>query len=547
MSDLFDKRPTSKSADIFDKKATKLAKKEAKTKEQLKAQKKTRTISISVISVFLIAFILATFLNSNIARREISVITIGDVGFSAAEFDYFYVTTYWNYRQWVEFEMAELAQLYLPVRGIPLSEQIHPTTGESWEAYIIQETIDNISELVKRYSKAIAAGFDMGDELAEEVELLNAMEMQQALQHGYQDLGMWLRHLYGPAMNINVLTRINEMRTIAFAFEQSVIPDFTFTQEELDEYYFENRDLFDVFDMRLFIMTPNVDHEAEDQEAAVNEAFDEAMQLAETFLTTIETQEDFIQRAREYNPFWHNDDDSTLRTLQGEQLPESLLEWLADDSRVYGDVAVVPDGLDTIYVVYFLERSNNNYLVTSFRQLLFLRQDPNNPISIWDFDDEDTFNAEIDRLDNEAYLLASEMKQRFIELGATLSAFDTIIEENEDLDMDGREYTDIAKLSIDAGSPNGISTMRVVPEIEEWLFEPGRQVGDYKLIRTEAFGFHLAYFTGFGDRFSDILAGNGLLRRESEAANEAWLETLEPVSVTKHRLFSIFTEFRSFS
>ena len=73
----------------------------------------------------------------------------------------------------------------------------------------------------------------------------------------------------------------------------------------------------------------------------------------------------------------------------------------------------------------------------------------------------------------------------------------------------------------------------MVPEIEEWLFTPGRQVGDFALVETEAFGYHLLYFTGYGDRYCDYLADTKL----RNADYQTWDDSLETFEVAKHWAF----------
>jgi hypothetical protein len=194
-----------------------------------------------------------------------------------------------------------------------------------------------------------------------------------------------------------------------------------------------------------------------------------------------------------------------------------------------------------VYIAYFINRDDNSYYLASFRQLLFLRQDPTNPINIFDFPDEESYLAEFDRLDTEAYDLGRGFRRLFREYGANEAALDQIVLEYEHMDIDGELYSNIAKIQIQAVVEGGISTMRVVPEIEEWLFDDERQIGDYELIRTEDFGFHLVYFMGFGDRFSHVIADNRMTDRERRQAHEAWLDTLIPTQVSTSGLFSLLT------
>jgi hypothetical protein len=492
-----------------------------------------------VISVLLIAFLGAVIINSNFIRQEVSVVTIDDIGFSAAEFDYFYITTYLEYRNLIEQQMPELAQFILPSRDISLAQQINPATGESWEDFFMERTIAIMSEVVQRYNLAMAEGFVLPEDIRMDMESELEWLRLNAQFGGFDSLDSLLRQQFGPAINESIYIRIVEMASIASAFEQSIIPDFEFTVSELEDFYFENRDAFDVFTMRLITINADADPEAEDQEAARAEALEAAVARADEMASAIETEDDFIAQARAYDPNLFLEPESTLQSHQGELFPTILAEWLTDPSREYGDVAVISNDINIVYVTYFIERNDNEYLLTSFRQLLFLRQDPASPINPDDFPDVLAYLAEFERLDNEANELARGFHWLFGEYGADEAALDRIVSEYEHMDIDGQLYSNIARMHTQATHEGGITTMRVVPEIEEWLFDPDRQIGDSELIRTEAFGFHLVYFAGFGERFSQVIAENRLIERERQQAHEAWLETLPPVDVSKSGLFSI--------
>ena len=552
MSDLFDIKPGSKTNIKVNKKAEKAAKKESATKEQIKERRKTKIISISVISVLLLAFIGALIINSNFIRREIPVITINNVGFSAAEFDYYYISVYMDYRRKIEHEMPESVHYMLPQRHIPLGQQVNQMTGEYWDAYFIELTIEAMSDIAQRYTRARASGFVLPDDAREEMEAEIEWQYQLAEWNHHDSLDSFLRTIHGPSMNKATFVRITEMGTIASAYEQSKIPEFTFTQEEIDEYYNENRRDLDVYTMRLFSIQSGVDDALMTEDMPPEEALEitqraleEAKAQAEEIVSAIETEEDFIAMSIEHNQFGFTDPDFSLQTSQGEFLSESLLEWLSNANRQYGDVASIVDESDVVQIIYFIDRDDNSYLLTNFRQLLFMR-DPMMILSPENFPDEADYLAEFDNLDSIAYAHARDFEGMFIELGANEAAIDRLVSDHEYMNLDGNLYSNIAKLQIEATSQDRISTMQVVPEIEAWLFDPTRQVGDFELIRTEAFGFHLLYFTGFGERFSNVIADNRLNERETRLAHEAWLETLDPVSYSKSGLFSILTNIESF-
>jgi hypothetical protein len=70
-------------------------------------------------------------------------------------------------------------------------------------------------------------------------------------------------------------------------------------------------------------------------------------------------------------------------------------------------------------------------------------------------------------------------------------------------------------------------------EVEQWLFAPERRYGDAEIIRTESEGYHIVFFTGFGDRYCDFLADMSL----REMQHKAWVESLAPVDAVRRWAF----------
>jgi len=118
----------------------------------------------------------------------------------------------------------------------------------------------------------------------------------------------------------------------------------------------------------------------------------------------------------------------------------------------------------------------------------------------------------------------------FIAGGATESLLIELTAEHSDDLADGL-YTEIARFSYQSRHMADVRSIREVPEIEQWLFDGSRQIGDSELIYTEAFGYHLLYFTGYGERFSDFIAADRMRGRD----HMAWLEGFEEdVGIVRH-------------
>ena len=519
MSDLFDKRTDRRPKNVTDKKADKAARKQAKTAEQMKSQKKTRIISILVVSVFLLFTLGAILLNSGFIRREVGVINIGGIAFSAAEFDFFYNNAYEEYAQWVnqleeESGMPGLTEGMLPVMGRSFKEQIYDEeTGQTWADFITDNTISRMEYLVQVYNAAKADGFELSeDELESLHSMMDSMAMQ-AEASNFPSVDDLVRQYYGPSMSADTYLRLNVFLMTVDTYEAGINPEISITQADIDEAYIENRNEFDVYHARVI--------EVSSEEFG----FEESSAWARDIASRVETEDDFITEALNFNPELYSAPDSTMLSIQGGWLPEFLSTWFTDESRAYGDVTVLDDELNGLsYIIFYLSRDDNKYQLVNIRQMVVARER------------EDAILT-----DDEARVRAEELEAQFREGGATPEAMEAIVFSHiETEDLDGGHYTNIGKVMYESAS-TGLFVTKMAPEVEEWLFAPGRQVGDFELIRSESFGYHIVYIDGFGDVLSDIMVEDYLTETGLAEARQEWRDSLAPVGVSRSWLFSVLT------
>ena len=545
MSDLFAKKTDSKPGGTPDKKLDKSARRQARTQEQKKAQKKTKIISITVLSVFLLLFISAMILNSSFIRRSISVINIGGVDFTAAEIDYYYNVTSMNYRQNIENQAPELASMLLPSPNIPLTEQEHPDTGESWRDFFVSNAIAHLEELVQIHNAAKETGFKLSEEDYSSIDSEIDFIRVQAPAMGYTSIDQFLRFNYGPSMNVDIYRKVLEFTTLASVYQASIAPEADFTQEELAEYYRENKDSLDVYEFRLFAVYPDevLDWEYEtdeEYEEALAGAFEASVSLAAEIAAEILTEEDFITRALIHDFENYGDPDSTIIKAYGEWLSEPLREWLSDPARSNGDVDILADEDSQLtYILFFMDRDDNHYPLASIRQVSVGRD----AVYQEDYEDDDelSFLIAYEGADSRARAQAEDILSSFMDNGANEAALEMIAAEEAAENVDGSLIENISRFPYEA-MHSEFNTVLMPPELEEWIFDPARQVGNYELIRSEDYGFRLIYFTGFGDNmFSDFIASDRLLAEKTEMAYEQWRDNLQPVTVKKGMFFNMLT------
>ncbi|MDR0491273.1 MAG: peptidyl-prolyl cis-trans isomerase [Oscillospiraceae bacterium] len=497
-----------------------VGRREARALQEKKEKRKIRVTTISIVAVLALLFIGALFLNSKITRRNLVAITVGSVDFTAAEYDYFFFSSYFNYSNYINQQMGESAESMLPKRGTPLASQVHDyETGETWADFFKDMALEQMNEIVLYYEEATRNGWEIPEEDRGKTDEEIANMKSTAVMFGYSSVDKFLQEYYGPSINEKSFRKLAEFINFASLYSKYKFDSFPYSNEDLETYYDENKDELDVFTFRYMSITPESvvesDFEsAEEYEEALAAAQSDAETKAAEIAAGIISEEDFIAAAREYDADRYPEDDSTLmEEYSGETLYGDYKAWLAEAEREQGDVTSI-NSESGIYVVYYISRDNNTYLMTEMRQILINRE----TIDVEEYEHEDdAYNEALAVMESEAKERADSVLAQFIEGGATEEKLIELMEENSDDTTEGGLYTDIYK-------------KMMVPEIDSWLFDPARQIGDYESIRTESYGYHLVYFMGFGKRYCDFTSDS----RMREADYAEWKDSLGTPTVTEH-------------
>jgi hypothetical protein len=333
-------------------------------------------------------------------------------------------------------------------------------------------------------------------------------------------------------MNERTYRSLMEMTLTARYFSESIRSSFEFSADELIDYYSEHRDELDAFNYREFLVHiefsfEDMPDDEEDLENAIIEVTLAANQRANEYAGQIHSEEDFIEIAGNYNESLSSPE-ATQRRIQGARIDADMREWMLDDSRTHGDTTVI-DSDQGSSVVFFVSRDGNNYRTVAMRQILLSRQTINPDDFLEGFIDPEYLDA-LENAESELHALAQEVYALFNTAGRTEQALLDLMEEYSDDFTEGGYYSDISKLTFQGV---GFQSMRVVPELENWLFDASRAVGDSELIYTADFGYHLTYFMGEGDVFFEMIARDRL----RTARHSDWVDGLYRAAPVRHAAF----------
>ena len=515
----------------FDKKTDKAKKREERALKEQKEKRKVRIIATVVIIVFAVLLAAALFLNSKYVRQSLPAISVAGVSFSSAEFDFFYSRAYSDYEQYMNDYLGEdYAQMYLPSKEASHADQMYnEETGETWADFLTNYTMDQIAESVKYYNAAIADGYVLPAEAVAAID--SEMSSYESYAEMYKiSIDSFIHTYVGRYMNEKSMRRMLEFMYTVSMYNESMHDSFEYSAERLAECYAENKDDMDSFTYRYFLVAAETavrsDYETdEDYQAANDAAPAEAHEWAQEIRSRIFSEEDFISEAAAYSADDYGDPRSTLQTYPGASLAEDYKGWMLEAGRQYNDCGIFDaSSASGTYIVYFVDRDPNEYQMAEMRQVLSVRQGVS-PGDYADGADDPAYLEAVGLTDGVAHERIQMAEKAFIDGGGTEEAFiEVASDESYSDDSSGGYYNLITK---------NAANNKMVPEIEDWLFAPGRSAGDYEIVRTESIGYHLLYFVGHGDRYCDYLADTKL----RDADYSAWRDTLETSEVDRHWAF----------
>jgi len=393
---------------------------------------------------------------SYFAERN-TALTVGSHTLSAADYNYFYRTTYAQ----MEAEYGSESLTYLA-------------------DYITEQANNHARDTLAIYDAAIAAGESLTEDelkqLDEDIELLR----ETAKNLGASDLDEFIAASYGIGCNEENYRDFMKVQMLSSKFAQKEQDSFNaeLTQEKFDAYYRENILNFDTVTFRYFLVPIE-----EGRDIAATE------ELAKTMETKIRNDvAGFEEMARELaiddeKEFYEAENSTLVSNEKLNYVDENLRDWMADASRSEGDTLVVraADEIGT-YVACFLSRDNNDYNAVNVRHILVSLPEHEHD----EQEDEQAHDAAL----AEAMQTAKETAEGYLaEYNAgekTEEAFAELAKaHSEDNAEDGGLYENVMK-------------GQMVQNFNDWCFDAARKPGDTGIVETE-YGYHVMYFVGEGE------------------------------------------------
>ncbi len=424
-----------------------------------------KRILIGVGVVALLAIVLVSYFTSPAYLRTKTVGNIGDDKISEAEFSYFYQTSLQDAYNSIYQTYGEYTSYILDTEK-PLDEQYYQD-DYTWHQYITDLACASIEEVHALCKAAEDADYTLDETDAALVDQAVASLETSAENAGYST-SLYLRMMYGHGMNLKSYRSYLENIVVADAYSNSVLESYTYTDEQIDEYYNANKQDFDTVDLRMISIrgTTNEDGTVD---------LTEAEAIAEEALSTYTTEEELAQFGVDLDEEDEiTEADDTLYTyIPASQLAvEGMADWFFDEARQYGDMEIFHDD-NAYYVAFYIGRHDIDYNTVNMRHILVEPQD---------VDENGVYTEE--------------------SVEAALETMDSYFEEWEASDMTEETFAEMAnKYSADDGSNTvgglyeDIYKGQMTRVVNDWLFDPERQTGDYTIVQS-SYGFHLVLFCG---------------------------------------------------
>lgn len=479
----------------------------ARQEEEKKLAKSRRQWTLGGVCVALF-LVLVLLLQSGFFYNHTTAVKIGDQNHSPAEVNYYYANAYYDFAN----NYGSYASIFgLDTSNGPFSlrrQECNMLENGTWRDYFLQGAYGNLAQIQGLCSYAEAEGLALDEEQTASLDEQMSALKSSAEAYGYSNVDKFLAANYGTGVNAKLMRSIIANGTLAGLAYDHYSEGLSYTDEELEAYYAGLEGSSDYFDYVYYLVSAETVAGEDGAEAPTEETLIEARASADAVLASFQDDKDTEDMAERLSAAVEGAMDESVSIVpahsMGSNLNAAYAEWLRDSARKSGDVTVVENTDGTgYYVVAYIGRDDNHYPTVSVRHILI--------------------EAEAD--ENGAW--SDEA------LAAAKARAEEILAEYESGDRTEESFAALAEqYSTDSGSnTNGglyenIAKGQMVEEFDAFCFA-GHKPGDTAVVygsNGQYAGYHVVYFVGEGEQYSNVIARNAL---STEAVN-AWLEEITP-------------------
>lgn len=382
-------------------------------------------------------------------QRNMTAMTVGDAKISGQEYAYYYNMLRSNFYSSNESYLTSMG-----VTSANLDEAMYDeerTFGE----YFRQQTDASIQRVYGLYNEAQAQGYTMSEEGQASFDS-NLASIETAAQEQGVSAQVYLQNALDMTISMDDYKEIVWKESLGGDFYENTQAK-EYTEADLENYYQENADQFDLADYRVFQVFYDADDEASKTQAK---------EKAEEFAAQVTDEASFIRLARENaaedQKEQYAEDDGTLTEAAPLYASGTVIDWVKDPARKKGDVEVLE--ISTNYsVMYFVDRYLDESPSVDIRHIL-LRSDETN-------------DAEIKQQ-------AEDLLQQWKDGEATEDSFADLARQHS---ADGNASSGGIYTGVNADT-------NFVEPFKNWCLDESRRAGDTGIVKTD-YGYHIMYFS----------------------------------------------------
>ena len=464
--------------------------------EGMRKKKIRNGIIIAIICVIIAAvvFVIVSFANGS-AQRRLTAFTVDGEKFSIADYNYWYTIFY--------DQMVSVAYT-VPDR----------------------ETVVNNAESIISVAKAVQKSGAVLD--GEDLESYNtALSSLRSESQNYSGgVAAFYNTNYGFATNEEIVMKNYEYQLLAMRYRTEYMDSLDYTDEDYDRYYEEEGSTtLDMVSFRSCIFSADDKNTVE----TAYVSFNDALAAAQAFDAKVSDEESFVSALREELASVGQDPDSfdydsTLETdfmySNANSFLSEIFEWMFSHERQANDHAVFTAnvaGTPLVYEILVTEPAHREeYKTVDMRHILVATVDENG--------DPD------ESLEKSAPAVVSNILREWDESDRTDATFALM----------AAAYSDDTSGSQNGGLIEQVTKGQLAEEIDEWLFNAARMVGDYGTAQSDN-GYHILYYKGTNIEKWKVDAQMYMMERDFEAETYRIIEEYSITSSSNNFLIDIFS------
>ena len=468
----------------------------AREAEQRAAEKRSSVLYTILAVAFIAAAIFLVVYNSGILERNKTAVTIDGEKYNAAQAAYYYQQAYQSYMNSTSGYMAQMYGMLDPQS--PLKDQAYDDT-RSWADYFKELAVDNMKFV--HAAKKLAQENNITLE-QEDQDLYS--ENMKALKKSAAEAGFtykaYLKAIYGATMTSSIYEACEKDRMLATRVSSVQQDTFTFTDDEIQTYYEENKNNYDLVDGAYVSVSGNPEQKTDDEGNAIEAteeektaAMEAAKETAEEILAAYKAGGDLEELAVEHDAGYYGSEEMSYST-------STAVEWLFDSARKSGDVEVL-ESEGQYYVALFNGRERNEALNYNIRHILVTEANLELP------EGEEAAEGQVAQKAQEILDSWDGSEEGFAKLAG--------------------QYSQDSGSKDNGGLIENVAKGDMVSEFNDWCYEAGRKTGDTGIVES-SYGSHIMYFTGYTDtEYWHYACENAL---KSDAFSTWYDETTESVT-----------------